>query len=110
MVERVAGTKGVAGGELCGGLQFREFWGSGLWCFSISAEGVGGSTRLRGEGWKHGRGLGTSVLAGFHRSEAAAEPVEDEKDGRHQLIAGYGGSRGLVWGCLRAWTSSGPLK
>ena len=85
-------TKGVGGGELCSGLQFREFWGFGLWCFPIGTEGVGGSARLRGEGWKHGRGLGTLVLARFHRSEAAAEPIGDDEDNRHPLITGYGGA------------------
>ena len=53
MVERLAGAKGVAGGELCGGGGFGRIWGPGLRWLPVEAEGLGGSARSRGKGWWH---------------------------------------------------------
>ena len=56
VVERLAGAKGVAGGELRGGGGFGRIWGFGLRWLPIEAERLGGSARSRGGGWKHERG------------------------------------------------------
>ena len=61
MVERLAGVKGVAGGELCGGRWLREDWGLGLQWLPVEFEVLGGSARPRGREWEHwmdGRGSG----------------------------------------------------
>ena len=53
MVEGVMGMEGVIGDELHGGRWLREFWGFGLRWLSIALEVMGGSARVRGEGWWH---------------------------------------------------------
>ena len=48
---RLAGTKGVAGGELRGGGGFGRNWGFGIWWFLVAFERLGTSTRSRGVDW-----------------------------------------------------------
>ena len=80
--------EGVAGGELRGGRQLREVWGFGLRWFPDAAEGLGGSARSRGGGWKHWRDQGGSAHGARHRRVAATEPAGDEEDGLPPSIAG----------------------
>ena len=96
MIERVAGTKGVAGGELRGGGGFGRIWGFGLWWFPVEAERLGGSTRSRGGACKHWMDGGCSACDVWHRSVAAAELIGDEEEGFPPSIAGRGGFRGMA--------------
>ena len=88
MVERVAGTKGVGGGELCGGRRLGRIWGFELWWFLVAFERLGGSVRSRGNGWWCWMNGGGSGCDERHRKAAAAEPAGVEEDGYQPPIAG----------------------
>ena len=92
MLERVAGTKGVAGGELCGGRRLRVNWGFGLRWFPITYERLGSSARLRGVEWCRWMGGGGPARDELDRSMAAAVVAGDEEDDVSRTIAGYAGA------------------
>ena len=96
VVEGLAGTQGVAGGELRGGRRFGSNWGLVLRWFLVEAEGLGGSARSRGRGWWHWRDGRGSACDEWHRSMAAAELIGDEEEGFPPSISGRGGFRGTA--------------
>ena len=96
MVKGLAGTKGVAGGELRGGQWLWDNWGLELRWLPVEAEMLGGSARSRGRGWWHWMEWGGSARDAWHRSVAAAELIGDEEEGFPPSIAGCGGFRGMA--------------
>ena len=90
MVERLAGTEGVAGGELRGGRHLQEYWGFALWWLSVEAEGLGGSARSSGVGWWRWMDGGGPARNELSRRVAAVELAEGEEEGFPPLLAGRG--------------------
>ena len=88
MVDRLAGAKGVAGGELRSGGGFGRIWGFGLRWLPSEFEVLGGSARSRGRGWWHWLDGGGSGCDERSRGVAAAEPAGDGVDGLPPSIAG----------------------
>ena len=90
MVERLAGVKGVAGGELRGGRRLRESWGFVLQWFPVEAEGLGGFARSRGTGRWLWMGWGGLACDEMDRRAAAAELAGDGEEGFPPSLAGRG--------------------
>ena len=96
VVDKLAGMKGVTGGELCGGGGFGKIWGFGLRWFPSEFEALGGSARLRGvERW-HQMDEGGSGCNERDQNVAAAESAGDEGEGFPSSMAGHGGSGGVA--------------
>jgi hypothetical protein len=96
VVDRLAGMKGVTGGELRGGRRLREDWELELRWLPIGFERWGGSARSRGVGRWHWMDWGGPARDEWDRSVAAAELAGDEADGLPPSIAGYGSTKGMA--------------
>ena len=96
MVERVAGTKGVAGGELRGGRWLLVDRGLELRWLPIGFERWGGSARSRVIGRWHWMDWGGPARDEWDRSVAVAPLYGDREDGLPLLIAVYGSTRGMA--------------
>ena len=90
MVDRLAGTKGVTGGELRDGGGFGRIWGFGLWWFSVEAEGLGGPARPSGVGWWHWTDGGGPARDELSQRVAAAKLTGGEEEGFPPSLAGRG--------------------
>ena len=96
MVARLAGVKGVAGGELhCGG-GFGSDWGYELRWFPIVFGRLGGSAGSRGVEWWRWMGGGGPGCDAWRWGVAAAEPPEVGEDGFPLMITGCGGFEGMA--------------
>ena len=96
MVERVVGTKGVAGGKLRGRRWLLVDRGLELRWLPIVFERWGGSARSRGVGRWRWMSWGGPARDVRHRSVAAAELAGDEEEGLPPSIVGYGSTREMA--------------
>ena len=88
MVDRLAGTNGVAGGELRGGGGVGRIWGFGLWWFLIVFERLGGSARPWGvERWCWKCGVDSVCDGRDRRGRRPNRPETMKKASRRRWLA-----------------------